>query len=649
MKNRKIVVSVLGILGIVLATIGVTYAFFSYSKTGTKENKISSGKVTFLFTESSQGITLTDAMPMTDDQGKAQTGEGKVFDFRVTSSVGSNMRIPYTVTVKPDSSVIPAEYIKLYLTDQLDNEIEPVRTLSSLDNYSNTITGLTGEKVLYEGEVPAGNTNYNKLFRLRMWIADNIDMNEGNTGIGTYNGATFSLKVNVYGEGVTTTQTEAERRANASIESVTVDGSNVTVVDSTHYTSHAYLAAGSESIEVPIVVDTVNDNAQVKIERINNQSSNINESKVKKVAATKNVTVYPGTNQFKITVTPEDKSDPTVYYLTITVDATYTITYNLNGGTQGSNSVTAYTVETATFDLPIPTKNGYNFVGWYDNSGFNGYPIVQVPQGTQGNKTYYARWYEGSFYDDEWSTIVTNIQNGNGTLYFPVNKGVDNQSKKPVELTFVVNNQEVKETHYLRVANVTSCADALIDNPNLTSTTACGFVVEFSNIISFKKFDSRNNFNGGGYPGSNVIFNYVTDTVYNSLPNEIKNEIIDTTVVSGHGSNDGKCTASENRDNNCNYVILNQKLYLLDEQEVFGNNSKYNTAADNTRMLDYYSLNNTNSDRVKKKNNNYSFTWWLRSGETDAYSYFRTVKDNGSSSGQEVLNELGVSPAFRIG
>ena len=330
MNKKKIVVSVLGILGIVLATIGVTYAFFSYSKTGTKENSITSGKVTFLYTESSQGITLTDAMPMTDDQGKAQTGEGKVFDFRVTSSVGANMRIPYIVTVKPDSSVIPAEYIKLYLTDQSDNEIESVRTLASLDNYTNTITGLTGEKVLYEGEVPAGNSNYNKLFRLRMWIADNIDMNEGNTGIGTYNGASFSIKVNVYGEGEATNQTEAERRANASIESVTVSGSNVTVVDDTHFTVDALVQEGEASATVPILVDTVNDNATVKVERIDNQSSNINESKVKKIAVTNNVTIYPGTNQFKITVTPEDKSDPTIYYLTITGVAKIAGVYNEN-------------------------------------------------------------------------------------------------------------------------------------------------------------------------------------------------------------------------------------------------------------------------------------------------------------------------------
>ena len=78
--NRKLVVAVLGTLGIILTTVGVTYAFFSYSKTGTKENSISSGNITFLYTETSRGIELIDAMPMTDAQGKAQTGAGNYFD-----------------------------------------------------------------------------------------------------------------------------------------------------------------------------------------------------------------------------------------------------------------------------------------------------------------------------------------------------------------------------------------------------------------------------------------------------------------------------------------------------------------------------------------------------------------------------------------
>lgn len=68
----------------------------------------------------------------------------------------------------------------------------------------------------------------------------------------------------------------------------------------------------------------------------------------------------------------------------------YTITYNTNGG----NSIAQknYTIETATFDLPTPTKTGHTFAGWYDNENLTGNKVTQVAKGSTGNKTFYAAW-----------------------------------------------------------------------------------------------------------------------------------------------------------------------------------------------------------------------------------------------------------------
>ena len=49
----------------------------------------------------------------------------------------------------------------------------------------------------------------------------------------------------------------------------------------------------------------------------------------------------------------------TVYYKPID----YTVTYNLNGGTNNSSNPTSYTVMTG-FTLSNPTKTGYTFAGW---------------------------------------------------------------------------------------------------------------------------------------------------------------------------------------------------------------------------------------------------------------------------------------------
>ena len=59
-----------------------------------------------------------------------------------------------------------------------------------------------------------------------------------------------------------------------------------------------------------------------------------------------------------------------------------------------NNNATIYTVESETIVLEGLTKEGYNFLGWYETSDFAGEAITQIAQGSKGNKTLYARWEE---------------------------------------------------------------------------------------------------------------------------------------------------------------------------------------------------------------------------------------------------------------
>ncbi len=72
---------------------------------------------------------------------------------------------------------------------------------------------------------------------------------------------------------------------------------------------------------------------------------------------------------------------------------TYNITYELNGGTNGSNPAT-YTVETATITLKNATKTGYTFTGWYENSSCTGTSVTQIVKGSTGDKKFYAGFDE---------------------------------------------------------------------------------------------------------------------------------------------------------------------------------------------------------------------------------------------------------------
>jgi M6 family metalloprotease-like protein/uncharacterized repeat protein (TIGR02543 family) len=106
-----------------------------------------------------------------------------------------------------------------------------------------------------------------------------------------------------------------------------------------------------------------------------------------------------------ITTIPKGSTGNKEFYAKWNI-VSYSITYNLNGGTGASNS--NYTIETNTITLPIPNKTGYDFVGWYANSLFTDSAVTTIPQGSTGNKTFYAKWNTVSY------SITYNLNGGTG-------------------------------------------------------------------------------------------------------------------------------------------------------------------------------------------------------------------------------------------
>ena len=187
-RTQSRIVLVLAIFLLVAVTIGVSYAFFTYARLGTTENTITTGTITFLYDEknaSGNGITIVDALPTTDANGKLLTGDNNVFDFKVLATTTGNTSLPYEITAsKKADSTVPEEAIKIYLTEVgTDTETPAPLTLkdtnvarfSELNQTSVAVTDGTIEKTIYNGSVPASSTNYEKNFRLRMWIADDTD------------------------------------------------------------------------------------------------------------------------------------------------------------------------------------------------------------------------------------------------------------------------------------------------------------------------------------------------------------------------------------------------------------------------------------------------------------------------------------------
>ena len=223
------------------------------------------------------------------------------------------------------------------------------------------------------------------------------------------------------------------------------------------------------------------------------------------------------------------------------------------------------------------------------------------------------------FEKDNWSTIAANVKSGNISKY---NVG----DTKSVDLG-------TYGTHTLRIANTSTPSECSTAG---FSQTACGFVLEFADIITTHKMNDTAT-NVGGWPATSMR-TFVNNDIYNAIPSEIKNAIIDTTVVSGHGPND-----TEN-------FTSTDKLYLLAPREIWYYAS--DTAYDLTRQLDYYKnlgvSDGANSEAIKKNGTSASY-WWLRaadSNNSDTFSVASTYGVLGIGS-TDTMN--GVSPAFRIG
>ena len=233
-----------------------------------------------------------------------------------------------------------------------------------------------------------------------------------------------------------------------------------------------------------------------------------------------------------------------------------------------------------------------------------------------------------TFPTDSWATIVASVKANN-------KRGYKVENTKEIDLG-------TYGTHTLRIANTSTpseCSRAGF------SQTACGFVLEFADIITTHNMNDTET-NIGGW-SSTSMRTFVNNDIYNAIPSEIKNAIIDTTVVSGHGSTSGETNFTST-----------DKLYLLSTAEVWAQGSsntiKYDTARDVTRQLDYYknlgtSTSTSNYSGAIKKNGTSDSYWWLRAAYSNSTYYFFRVYANGDWANSNAINTDGVAPAFRLG
>ena len=239
-----------------------------------------------------------------------------------------------------------------------------------------------------------------------------------------------------------------------------------------------------------------------------------------------------------------------------------------------------------------------------------------------------------SFSTDSWKTIIKAVKNNNISKY---NVG----DTKEVDLGTTYG------THTIRITNMSTPSECSTSG---FSQTACGFVLEFADIITTHNMNPAGEYNGtqydygynvGGWPNSSMR-TFVNNDIYNSLPSDLKNGIIDTTVVSSYGKSDTSNFTSTD------------KLYLLAPKEIYTDfNNSYDTAKDLTRQLDYYKnegVTTSSCSKAIKINNSTASYWWLRSAKSvNISSFYFVYNAAGDWNTGTAYTTDGVSPAFRMG
>ena len=199
MNNKKqLLLSVGLVLILVLMIIGISYAAFQFIGPGSKENKITTGAITMKYTETTNVINMTGALPTTDATGKVRLTEGEYFDFTLEGTIQGTENINWEIAaedVTTSDKKIDGKYIKLYLTSLSDDDTETqVMTpkVYTTETTENTYTGRPANMMsLAKGSTSA---SFSTKYRLRMYVDESYNP-QGDGG-----DLSFSVKINAYGK-----------------------------------------------------------------------------------------------------------------------------------------------------------------------------------------------------------------------------------------------------------------------------------------------------------------------------------------------------------------------------------------------------------------------------------------------------------------
>lgn len=176
---------ILLIVVIIIALFSVSYAVFRAVAHGEQTNELTVGDVNLVITnESSNGVTLENSVPATEEEGKA--GDPYTFDLSNTGDYKMNYKLGFELTT---DTTMPASSIRYILTKNgVESTSEILGTIAP-----EVIDG----KTIYFLEAGSLDPKTSSNYSLQIWIDYNASLEA--------NGMKFSIRARADGEAVSAT------------------------------------------------------------------------------------------------------------------------------------------------------------------------------------------------------------------------------------------------------------------------------------------------------------------------------------------------------------------------------------------------------------------------------------------------------------
>lgn len=203
-NNKTMILSILGVLVLVIAVVGVSFAMYSFSAQGTKENVITTGSVSLAIDKKGKSLfTVENTYGVSNETGLAG-GEGVgTGNFTLSATLSGTMNIHYEVgfvDLTEGNTNLTDSMIMVAIKDNSDNYYTSTGTTKTatavtLNSFANNKgfaaddTGMTGiaadtyllNSYVFDKGVITTNGNQ-KTYTINAWISDKYVLKGGEAG-----------------------------------------------------------------------------------------------------------------------------------------------------------------------------------------------------------------------------------------------------------------------------------------------------------------------------------------------------------------------------------------------------------------------------------------------------------------------------------